>query len=72
MDAIRLLAVTLIVAGALALAYGGFTYTKETHETKLGPIEFSVKDKETVNIPLWAGIGAIAVGGLLLVLGGKR
>ena len=66
MDAIRLLAVTLIVAGALALAYGGFTYTKETHETKLGPIEFSVKDKETVNIPIWAGIGAIVIGGLLL------
>ena len=72
MDAIRLLAVTLIVAGALALAYGGFTYTKETHETKLGPIEFSVKDKETVNIPLWAGIGAIVIGGFLVTARAKR
>ena len=71
MDAIRLLAVTLIVAGALALAYGGFTYTKETHETKLGPIEFSVKDKETVNIPVWAGVSAIVIGGLLLTFGRK-
>jgi len=72
MDAIRLFAVTLIVAGALALAYGGFTYTKETHETKLGPIEFSVKDKETVNIPLWAGIGAIVIGGFLVTVRTKR
>ena len=72
MDAIRLLAVTLIVAGALALAYGGFTYTKETHETKLGPIEFSVKDKETVNIPLWAGTGAIVIGGFLVTVRAKR
>jgi TRAP-type C4-dicarboxylate transport system permease small subunit len=63
-----MLAIVLIVAGALGLAYGGFSYTKETHETKLGPIEFSVKDKETVNIPIWAGIGAIVIGGLLITV----
>jgi len=68
MDAIKMLAIMLIVAGALGLAYGGFSYTKETHETKLGPIEFSVKDKETVNIPLWAGIGAIVIGGFLMTV----
>jgi TRAP-type C4-dicarboxylate transport system permease small subunit len=62
----RVLALVLIVAGALALLYGGFTYTKKTHETKIGPIEFAVKDKETVNVPVWAGIGAIVVGGALL------
>jgi TRAP-type C4-dicarboxylate transport system permease small subunit len=63
-----MLAIVLIVAGALGLAYGGFSYTKETHETKLGPIELTVKDKETVNIPIWAGIGAIVIGGLLLTV----
>lgn len=68
MDAMRMLAIVLIVAGALGLAYGGFSYTKETHETKLGPIEFSVKDKETVNIPIWAGIGAIVIGGFLMTV----
>jgi hypothetical protein len=62
----------LIVAGALGLAYGGFSYTKETHETKLGPIEFSVKDKETVNIPIWAGIGAIIIGGMLMTVRTKN
>jgi len=72
MDAKKLLAIMFIVAGALALAYGGFTYTKETHETKLGPIEFSVKDKETVNIPIWAGIGAIVIGGLLISVRSKN
>jgi len=61
-----------MVAGVAALAYGGFTYTKETHNVKLGPVELSVKDKETVNIPVWAGVGAIVAGGLLLVLGNKN
>lgn len=46
--------------------YGSFTYTKETHEAKLGPIELSVKDKETVNIPIWAGVGAIVARAVLL------
>jgi len=72
MNAIKVVALALILAGALGLAYGGFTYTKETHEAKLGPIELSVKDKETVNIPVWAGIGAIVIGGALLVFGSKR
>ena len=72
MNAIKILAFALILAGTLGLVYGGFTYTKETHEAKLGPIELSVKDKETVNIPVWAGIGAIVMGGVLLVSGSKR
>ena len=72
MNSIKIVAIALIVAGVLALAYGSFTYTKETHEAKLGPIELSVKDKETVNIPVWAGVGAIALGGILLVVGGKK
>jgi TRAP-type C4-dicarboxylate transport system permease small subunit len=72
MDTVKLVAFVLIAAGVLALAYGGFTYTKETHEMKIGPIDISVKDKETVNIPIWAGVGAIVIGGLLLVFGGKK
>ncbi len=52
--------------------YGGFSYTKDTHEAKVGPIELSVKDKERVNIPVWAGVGAIVIGGALLLLGGKK
>lgn len=66
MNAAKILAIVLIVAGGLALVYGGFTYTKETHEAKLGPIELSVKDKETVNVPVWAGVGAIVAGVILL------
>ncbi len=68
MNPIRLIAILLIVAGALALAYGGFTYTREEHSTKLGPIEFTVKDRERVNVPVWAGAAALIVGvGLLVV-----
>ncbi len=67
MGSLKIAAIVLIVAGILGLAYGGFSYTKETHSSKLGPIELSVKDKERVNIPVWAGVGAIALGGVLLV-----
>lgn len=72
MNAVRIAAIVLIVAGVLGLVYGSFSYTKESHEAKLGPIELSVKDKETVNVPVWAGVGAIAIGGVLLLWGGKR
>lgn len=72
MNTIRLIAIALIVAGVLGLAYGGFSYTKDTTAVKLGPIELSVKEKQTVNVPMWAGIGAIVAGGLLLVLGSKK
>jgi len=68
MSAIKILAIVLIVAGLLGVVYGKCSYTKETHEAKLGSLELSIKDKETVNVPAWAGVGAIAVGaGLLLV-----
>ena len=66
MDTSKLLAILLIVAGSLGLIYGGFTYTKETHQAKVGPIELSVKDRETIHIPVWAGVGAFVVGMALL------
>jgi hypothetical protein len=68
----KIVALVLIIAGALGLAYGKFSYTKETHDAKIGPVELSVKDKETVNIPVWAGIGAIVVGAGLLLAGGRK
>ncbi len=71
MDTSRMAGIALLVAGVLGLMYGSFTYTKETHEAKIGSLELSVKDKETVNIPVWAGVAAIAVGGLLL-LGNRK
>jgi len=72
MNALKIAAIALIVAGVLGLAYGGFSYTKETHSGKLGPIELSITEKQTVNIPLWAGVGAIVIGGALLIFGLKR
>ena len=66
MNSIKMLAIVLIVAGALGLAYGGFTYTKDTHKAKIGPIELSVNETETVNIPIWLGIASMVVGGILL------
>jgi LPXTG-motif cell wall-anchored protein len=67
MDAVKIAAIVLIVAGALGLGYGGFSYTSERHTADVGPIHMSVDEKEHVNIPVWAGIGAIVVGGLLLL-----
>ena len=72
MGSMRIAAFALIVAGALALAYGSFSYTKDTHEAKIGPVELAVKEKETVNVPQWAGIAAIVCGGALLLVGTKR
>lgn len=68
----KMLGIVLLVVGLLALAYGGFSYTREEQKAKLGPIELSVKEKERVNIPMWAGIGAVVAGAALLVAGGKR
>jgi hypothetical protein len=72
MNALKLTAIVLIVAGVLGLGYGGFSYTKQTHEVKMGPIELSVKEWVTINIPVWAGVGAIAIGAALLLLGGRK
>lgn len=72
MNAVKIAAIVLIVVGVLGLAYGSFSYTKETHKATLGPIELSVKDKQTVNVPVWAGVGAIVIGGVLLLFGSKK
>jgi TRAP-type C4-dicarboxylate transport system permease small subunit len=67
-----MLALVLIIGGALGLAYGGFSYTKDTHKAQIGPIDLSVSETKTVNIPMWAGVGAIVIGGVLLLGVGKR
>jgi hypothetical protein len=72
MNPIKLAGVVLIAAGVLGLLYSGFSFTKETHDIKLGPIELSVKEKESVNVPVWAGVAAIVAGAALLLAGGKR
>ena len=72
MSGIRIVAIALIAAGILALMYGGFSYTKDTHKGNLGPIEFSMKEKERVNIPIWAGVVAIVAGTGLLLTTGKK
>jgi hypothetical protein len=72
MSAVKIMATVLIVAGIVGLLYGNFSYTKETHDIKLGPLEMSVVEKQTVNVPVWAGVGAIVGGGLLLLYGIKK
>ena len=72
MSLTKLVGLVLIVAGVLGLLYGGFSYTKEKHDVKLGPIEFSVREKQSVNIPVWAGVGAIVAGTVLLLVGGRK
>lgn len=71
MEIQKIAAILLLVAGALGLAYGGFSYTKETHQADVGPVHFSVDEKQRFNVPVWAGVSALVVGGLLLV-GGKK
>lgn len=72
MGPMKIAGIALIVVGALALAYGGFSFTKETHKAEIGPLKLSVKEKESVNVPQWAGIASILAGVVLLVVGGKK
>ena len=72
MNTLKITAIALIIAGILALSYGGFSYTKDSTVVKVGPVELTAKEKETVNIPMWAGIAALVAGGLLLVVGTKK
>ena len=68
----QIVAIALIVLGVLGLVYGSFSYTKETHEAKIGPLQFSIKEKETVNVPMWVGIAAIGAGVIVLLVGGRK
>ena len=72
MNARKLIAVLLLVGGALGLAFGGFTYTRSTDHTELGPLSMTVQHKQTVPIPLWAGLAAVLVGGALLLIPEKK
>ena len=72
MNAMKIAGIVLIVAGGLALAYGGFSFTKETHRAEIGPLKVAVQEKEQVNVPQWLGIGAIIAGVVLLVLPSKK
>jgi len=72
MSAVKIVAIVLIIAGILGLVYGSFSYTRETQQAKLGPLELTVKDTETVNVPVWAGVGAIVAGGGLLLLASRK
>ncbi len=67
MDALKTVAIVLIVGGVFALIYGGFSYTQDTQAARIGPIELTVSDTKTVNIPVWAGIGAIVAGASIVL-----
>ena len=71
MSPVKLIAVLLIIGGALGLAYGGFSYTRNTHEVKVGPIDLALQEKKTIDVPVWAGIAAIVAGGALLLMGNR-
>jgi hypothetical protein len=68
MSPLRIVAIALIVGGVLGLVYGSFTYISGTHDVDLGVVELSTTDRETVNVPVWAGVGAIVAGTALLVI----
>jgi TRAP-type C4-dicarboxylate transport system permease small subunit len=72
MQGLKILAIVLIAAGVLALVYGGFTYTQATHQANIGPVNISVQDNRTVDVPIWAGVGAIVLGGALLLAGSRK
>jgi hypothetical protein len=72
MNAVKVVGILLIATGVLALIYHGFSYTKDSHDAKIGPLELSIKNKEYVDIPSWAGVGAIIAGAAMLLVGGRK
>lgn len=72
MKTVKIVGVVLIVAGILGAVFGGFSYTKKTQEIKMGPMEMTVKDRQTIDIPMWASISVMVLGGALLFLGSKK
>lgn len=72
MNTIKIVAIVLIIAGLLGLVYGRFSYTRETQEAKFGPFELTVKDRQSINIPVWAGVAAVVAGGGLLLFASKK
>ena len=72
MNSVKGIAIVLIAAGVLALAYGGFSYTKETHEGHIGPLDLTVRNQEHVNVPVWAGVGAIVIGAGFLFIPARK
>jgi len=72
MNAIKVVALGLIVAGILSLIYGGFSYTSASREAKIGPLEMTISHKKDVNVPVWAGVAAIVVGAGVLLVGNRK
>ena len=72
MNPVKIAGILLVIAGILGLAYGSFSYSRNTTVAKLGPIEINAQETHTVNVPMWAGIGGIVVGGLLFAFGGRK
>lgn len=72
MNTTRIIGLIAVVLGALSIIYGGFSYTKESTIAKVGPVEINAEQDKRVNIPLWAGLGMLAVGGGLLLAGGRK
>jgi hypothetical protein len=72
MNAARITGIVLIVLGLAGFFTGGFSFTKDTTAAKLGPIQLTVKEKESVNIPQWLSLGAIVLGAVVLVVGFKK
>ncbi len=72
MNTVKLIAIVMMVAGLLGASYGGFSYTKQTHEANIGPLKLQVVEQERVNIPLWLGLGIAVAGAVLLVAGSRK
>ena len=66
-----IIGIVLIVIGIIALAYGGFTYTKREKVLDLGPIQATAEKQKTIPFPPVLG-GICLVGGIVLVIAGSR
>lgn len=72
MNAAKITGIVLIVLGLAGFFTGGFSFTKNTTTAKLGPLELSVQEKESINVPQWLSLGALALGAVVFVIGFRK
>ena len=72
MNAARIAGIILIVGGLAGFFTGGFSFNQDRTAAKIGPIELTVTEKKSVNIPQWLSLGAVVLGAIVLVLGSRK
>jgi drug/metabolite transporter (DMT)-like permease len=67
----KTIGIVLVIAGVIALVYGGFAYSRDRKVLDLGPLEITTTENRSFPIPAAVG-AAVLVAGFVLVISGNR